>query len=41
MNKLLNKFSLAGDKFRPEMHLTRPRQIYSACGTFTENKEAL
>ena len=32
MNKIVNKFLLAGDKF---MH---PRFTYSACGPFTKNK---
>ena len=25
MNKVINKFLLAGDKFMPEMHLKQPR----------------
>ena len=41
MNKVLNKFLLAGDKFFPEMHLKQSRFTYSACGTFTKNKEII
>ena len=41
MNEIVNKFSLAGDKFMPEMHLKQPGFTYSACGTFTENKERI
>ena len=41
MNKIINKFLLAGDKFMPEMHLRQPRFTYSACGTFTKNKERI
>ena len=39
MNKIINKFLLAGDKFMPEMHLRQPGFTYSACGPFTKNKE--
>ena len=39
MNKIVNKFLLAGDKFMPEMHLKQPGFTYSACGPFTKNKE--
>ena len=35
MNKIINKFLLAGDKFMPEMHLKQPGFTYSACGPFT------
>ena len=41
MNKTVNKFLLAGDKFIPEMHLKQPRFTYSACGPFTKNKERI
>ena len=34
-------FILARDKFMTEMHLRRPGFIYSACGTFTKNKERI
>ena len=41
MNKIVNKFLLAGDKFMPEMHLKQPGFTYSACGLFTKNKERI
>ena len=41
MNKIVNKFLLAGDKFMPEMHLKQPGFTYSVCGPFTKNKERL
>ena len=41
MNKIINKFLLAGDKFIPEMHLRQPGFTYSACGPFTKNKERI
>ena len=41
MNNVINKFSLAGDKFMPEMHLRQPRFVYSACGPFTRHKERI
>ena len=31
MNNIINNFLLAGDKFMPEVHLSRPGFIYSAC----------
>ena len=30
MNEIVNKFSLVGDKFMPEMHLKQPSFTYSA-----------
>ena len=39
MNKIVNKFLLAQDKFMPEMHLKQPGFTYSSCGPFTKNKE--
>ena len=39
MNKIVNKSSLAGDKFMPEMHLRQPELTYSACRGFTKRKE--
>ena len=39
MNKILNKFLLAGDKFMLEMHLKQRGCTYSACGPFPKNKE--
>ena len=41
MNKIVNKFLLAGDKFIPEMHLRQPQFVYSARGLFTKNKERI
>ena len=41
MNKIVNKFLLAGDKFMPEMHLKQPGFTYSDCGPFTKNKERI
>ena len=41
MNEIVNKFLLAGDKFMPEMYLKQPGFTYSACGTFTKNKEKI
>ena len=38
MNKIVNKFLLAGDKFMPEMHLKQPEFTYSACEPFTKKK---
>ena len=42
MNEIVNKFSLAGNKFMPEMHLKQPAGFtYSACKPFTKNKERI
>ena len=41
MNEIINKFLLVGDKFMPEMHLRQPGFTYSACGSFTKNKERI
>ena len=41
MNKVINKFLLAGDKVMPEMHLRQSRFVYSACGPFTRHKERI
>ena len=41
MNKTVDKFLLAGDKFMPKMHLKQPGFTYSACGSFTKNKERI
>ena len=41
MNKIINKFLLAGDKFMPEMHVREPGFTYSACGPFTKHKERI
>ena len=39
MNKIVNEFLLAGDKFMPEMHLRQPGFTYSACGPFTKKEK--
>ena len=41
MDETVNKFLLAGNAFMPEMHLKQPGFTYSACGTFTKNKERI
>ena len=41
MNKIVNKFLLARDKFMREMDLKQPGLTYSACETFTKNKEKI
>ena len=41
MIEIVNKFLLVGDKFMPEMHLKQPGSTYSACGSFTKNKERI
>ena len=41
MNEIVNKFLLVGDKFMPEMHLKQSGFTYSACGSFTKNKERI
>ena len=41
MNKVVNKFLLAGYKFMPEIHLRQPGFTYSACGPFTRNKQRI
>ena len=37
----MNKFVLAHDKCMPETHLKQSRYTYSACGSFTKNKERI
>ena len=41
MNEIVNKFLLAADKFMPEMHLKETGFTYSACRSFTRNKERI
>ena len=41
MNEIINKFLFAGDKFMSEMNLGQPEYTYSACGSFTNNKERI
>ena len=37
----MNKLLLVGDKFMPEKHLKQLGFTYSACGSFTKNKERI
>ena len=39
MNKIINKFLSAGDKFMQEIHLRQPGFTFSACGSFTKNEK--
>ena len=41
MNDIINKCLLEGDNFMPEIHLRQPAFTYSACGSFTKNKERI
>ena len=41
VNKMINTFLLARNKFMPEMHLLQPGFTYSVCGPFTKNKERM
>ena len=41
MNKIINKFLLAGDKFMPELHFKQPGFTYSACGSFTKHRKRI
>ena len=41
INKIIDEFLLAEEKFMPEMHLRQPRFTYSAYGPFTKNKERI
>ena len=41
MNEIVNKFIFSGDKFMPEMHFRQHGLTYSACGSFTQNKERI
>ena len=41
MNEIVNKFLLAADTFMPEIHLKQPGFTYSACRTFTKNKQRI
>ena len=41
MNKIVNIFLLAGNKFMSEMHLKQPGSTYNACEPFTKNKERI
>ena len=42
MNKIVNKFLSAADKFMPELHLVDPMvKKYSACGLFTKHTKII
>ena len=41
MNKIINTFLLAGDRFMPEFHLKKPGFTYSTCGPFTKHLERI
>ena len=41
MNEITKIFLLARDKCKPEMDLRQPRFTYSACGSFSKNKERI
>ena len=41
MNNTINKLSLAGDKFVPEIHLRQPNFTYSACEPFTKHEQRI
>ena len=41
MDEIVNRFSLATDKFMLDMHLRQPGFTYSACGSFTKHKERI
>ena len=41
MNKIVNKFSLAGDRFMSELHLRQPGFTDGACGPFTKHREII
>ena len=40
-NEIVNKYLLAGDNFMPETHLKQLGFTYSACESFTKNKEII
>ena len=41
MNKIVNKFLLAGDKFMPEVHLRQAGFTYSTCEPFIKHRERI
>ena len=41
MNKIVNKFLIAGNKLMPKMYLKQHGFTYSVFGTFTKNKEKI
>ena len=38
ISNIINKFSLAADKFMPEMHLRQPEFLNTTCRAFPKNK---
>ena len=40
MNKIVNKFLLAGDNFMSKFHLRQPGFTYRACGPVTKHHDA-
>ena len=41
MNEIVKRFSLAGEKCMPEIHLWQPEFTYRACKPFTKDKERI
>ena len=41
MNKIVNNFLLARDKFMPEIHLRQPGITHSVCGPFDKKEERI
>ena len=41
MNEIVNRFLLTRYRFMAEMHLKQPSFTYSACGSFTKNKQRI
>ena len=41
INAIVIKLLLVGDKSMPEIHLKQPGFTYSACGSFSKNKERI
>ena len=41
MNKIINKFLVAGNKFIPKLHLGQPGLTFKSCGTFTKDRERI
>ena len=40
MNKTVNRFLPAGDKFNPELHVRQPGFTYIACESYVEHGES-
>ena len=41
MNKIIDKYSLTGEKFTLELHLKQPWFVYIACGLFIKHCERI